>query len=303
MKRLVQSVRIRRGVGRHARRDRDRTRRELGIDHERADDSAVLSLVSRSPTPRRAIQRARGGRAVSSDAPSCPASDGRCRPPRRPATTIGPMTRARSSALIVPGPQQRRRRVIVRSMTVDSIPTLVAPPSRMMSTESSSDFATCAAGRRRQHHRTIGARCGDRDLLPRSSSARATGCAGTRTATDDRPAVTPSGTFGFLGSTIVSGPGQNARASISRRVRATPRRSCSASRARRDVDDQRIVRRASLGDVDPLDGGSGRARLRRVRRRSPLETRPGRRREGPAARAMTSALGGQGDRPEESIVD
>ena len=45
------------------------------------------------------------------------------------------------------------------------------------------------------------------------AAARATGCAGTRTATVPRPAVTSSGTCDRLGSAIVSGPGQKRSAS------------------------------------------------------------------------------------------
>ena len=46
-----------------------------------------------------------------------------------------------------------------------------------------------------------------------SISARATRCAGTRTATLGRPAVTMSGTAGFFGRISVRGPAQQASAS------------------------------------------------------------------------------------------
>ena len=46
-----------------------------------------------------------------------------------------------------------------------------------------------------------------------ASSARATGCAGARTATLGSLAVTRSGTISRLRNTIVNGPGQNRRAS------------------------------------------------------------------------------------------
>ena len=45
-------------------------------------------------------------------------------------------------------------------------------------------------------------------------SSRATGCAGERTPTSGRPAVTASGTAAVLGSSSVSGPGQNASISF-----------------------------------------------------------------------------------------
>ena len=48
-----------------------------------------------------------------------------------------------------------------------------------------------------------------------SITARATGCAGIRTATVPSPAVTSSGTSADRGSTIVSGPGQKRAASRS----------------------------------------------------------------------------------------
>ena len=45
-----------------------------------------------------------------------------------------------------------------------------------------------------------------------ASSARATGCAGARSATLACPPVTAAGTCAAFGSTSVSGPGQNASA-------------------------------------------------------------------------------------------
>ena len=48
-----------------------------------------------------------------------------------------------------------------------------------------------------------------------ASSARATGCAGARSATVSWPPVTAAGTCAAFGSTSVSGPGQNASASRS----------------------------------------------------------------------------------------
>jgi hypothetical protein len=85
-------------------------------------------------------------------------------------------------------------------------------------------------------------------------SARATSCAGTRTATEGIPAVTMSGIRSAFGRTTVSGPGQK---------RATSRRAASGHAAttveqrRRfgEVDDQRIERRPVLDVEDARDGG------------------------------------------------
>ena len=128
----------------------------------------------------------------------------------------------------------------------------------MRSTASPSDFATCApvVGESSIERFALGAAIG---IATAASSARATGCAGTRTATDGRFAVTASGIIGRFGSTSVNGPGQKA---------SSQRLGCvgpfADQVARRgdvgDVDDQRIVRGTSLGDVDALD----RARVERV---------------------------------------
>ena len=81
---------------------------------------------------------------------------------------------------------------------------------------------SCRRDRRGHVPRTSGwaARSGWRSapqsgLSTSSRSAWATGCAGTRTPTVSRPAVTTDGTCGCLNSTIVSGPGQK-RAARSR---------------------------------------------------------------------------------------
>ncbi len=79
----------------------------------------------------------------------------------------------------------------------------------------------------------------------------ATACAGTRTAMLSRPAVASSATVqpAALGSTSVSGPGQNAG--------GEPRRIGIEARQlarRREIDhmrDQRIERRPALGRVEP----------------------------------------------------
>ena len=49
-----------------------------------------------------------------------------------------------------------------------------------------------------------------------ASSANATGWAGTRTATVDRPELTSGTTASVRASTIVSGPGQNRRGQLER---------------------------------------------------------------------------------------
>ena len=59
------------------------------------------------------------------------------------------------------------------------------------------------------------------------STRRATGCEGMRTATLGRPALTTSGTQGFLGMRSVSGPGQ--KRSISARAAGLMRHSGTAS--------------------------------------------------------------------------
>ena len=86
------------------------------------------------------------------------------------------------------------------------------------------------------------------------SKARATGCAGTRTATVSRPARARSATpqSGCFASTNVSGPGQNAAASFS----AAGRENAHAPGGVdiRNVGDQRIEGGASLGRIKPGDG-------------------------------------------------
>ena len=59
------------------------------------------------------------------------------------ATSIGPMIASMSGTAIIPG-RNIVGRSEVRSMTVDSMPTVVGPASKIKSTASPSDFATCA---------------------------------------------------------------------------------------------------------------------------------------------------------------
>ncbi len=116
----------------------------------------------------------------------------------------------------------------MRSTTVDSIPTVVGPPSRMTSTAAPSWATTCAAvvGETRVKALALGAAMG---TPARSMRARATGCAGTRTPTVSSPALTASEISLARGRTRVSGPGQKAAA----RVRA----SAGTSRATRPTCD------------------------------------------------------------------
>ena len=91
--------------------------------------------------------------------------------------------------------------------------------------------------------------------------SRATGWLGTRTAMVSRPAVASSATgqSARLGSTSVSGPGQNAaREPLGGSVEARePRAALGVG----DVGDQRIERRPALGVVEARDrravGGVG----------------------------------------------
>ena len=81
--------------------------------------------------------------------------------------------------------------------TVDSIPTVVGPPSRIMSAPSPSAFSTCSAvvGDSSVKRFALGAAIG---TPAATSSASATGCAGMRTPTVSSPAVTTSGTDALL---------------------------------------------------------------------------------------------------------
>ena len=108
--------------------------------------------------------------------------------------------------------------------------------------------------------------------------SRATGCAGTRTAMVSSPAVARSATGqpAAFGSTSVSGPGQNAFASLIG-LRVEPRDApCGGEIA--DMGDQRIERRPALGLIQPRDRRPHWWRRRRARRRSRSGTRPARRR-------------------------
>ena len=109
--------------------------------------------------------------------------------------------------------------------------------------------STCAAvvGLGRPKELALGAAIG----MPAAEiSARATGCAGTRTPTSGRPAVTTSGTSGPRGSSSVSGPGQ--KASISARAVSLTSATSRPSGNLAHVHNHRIPRRPLLGREDAL---------------------------------------------------
>ena len=78
-----------------------------------------------------------------------------------------------------------------------------------------------------------------------TSKARATGCAGERTATVLPPPVTTSGTRSRFGSTSVSGPGQKRSASLVGAFRPLGGQRAGLSFARY-VNDERVAGRAAL---------------------------------------------------------
>ncbi len=96
---------------------------------------------------------------------------------------------------------------VVRSRTVDSMPTGLRPASRIKSTLPSRSFSTCSAivGDTRFERFALGAAIGrpsaSINLYARKQS-------GIRTPTVSPPAVTISGIRSVRGSTIVSGPHQ-----------------------------------------------------------------------------------------------
>ena len=111
----------------------------------------------------------------------------------------------------MPPGRSRRSLSPVTSTTVDSTPTPQLPPSTTAAILPSRSSSTCCAvvvdGR--PDALADGAAMG---TAASSISARATGCAGKRTATVSSPAETSSGTAPLFFITMVSGPGQNARA-------------------------------------------------------------------------------------------
>ena len=132
---------------------------------------------------------------------------------------------------------------------VDSRPIGVAPPSTMSSMRPRRSASTCCAvvGETWPERFADGATTG-RPKAARMS--RATGCAGTRTAMVSRPAVASSATgqSARLGSTRVSGPGQNAAAS--RSAAAIEAREPARGLGIGHMGDQRIERRPALGVIE-----------------------------------------------------
>ena len=95
--------------------------------------------------------------------------------------------------------------------TVDSMPTVVRPPSSIIATRSPRASRTCCAvvGDNSPNRLALGAATG----RPASwINAKAMALFGIRTPTVSNPAVNRSGTCGCFGKTNVSGPGQKDRA-------------------------------------------------------------------------------------------
>lgn len=109
----------------------------------------------------------------------------------------------------------------MQSTTVDSNPTCAGPPCRMHGIRPSISSATAAqvVGLGRPERLADGAATGTAQARRK---AWATGCAGHRTPTVSKPAVTSSGTEGCRGTITVKGPGQ--KRSIRRRATAGTRR-------------------------------------------------------------------------------
>ena len=97
-----------------------------------------------------------------------------------------------------------------------SMPTAHAPPSTISATRSPRSSATCCAvvGEIRPNRLADGAAMPVPPAASNArSSARATGCDGTRSPTRSCPPVTTSAACGVRGRISVIGPGQNASAS------------------------------------------------------------------------------------------
>ena len=161
----------------------------------------------------------------------------------------------------------------MQSTIVDSTPIGVTPPSRIRSTRPSRSASTCAAevGLGREKRFALGAATGTPQV---SISARATRCAGTRTATDGRPAVTASGTAGFL-----EHKGERSRPERQRQ-RARRWRNAGSDEPElphvRDVHDERVGGGAPLRFEDPLHGRRVERWAPRPYHRSRSGMRPGR---------------------------
>ena len=97
--------------------------------------------------------------------------------------------------------------ISVKSMIVDSTPTITAPPSKIIGIFPWRSSMTCSAfvGLGRPDVFALGAAIGTPDLL---ISSNATGWSGIRIATVSSPPVTQSGTWSAFCKITVIGPGQ-----------------------------------------------------------------------------------------------
>ncbi len=164
--------------------------------HAAARPAAELPFDQHQPGRRAVVRRCIPGETCDSRSPFS----------TRPASSTGPISVSISCRDIIPG-RSRRGGETASERTVDSMPTVVGPPSRIRSTRSPRASRTCSAvvGESWPKRLALGAAMG----TPASRiKARASGCAGMRIPTVARPAVTMSGTCGRLGSTSVRGPGQ-----------------------------------------------------------------------------------------------
>ena len=130
---------------------------------------------------------------------------------------IGPRIASRSVTVTAPG-RKIIGRARERASTVDSSPTSQGPPSRMSnSSASENSSATCSAvvGETRPLRLALGAEIGPPNA---SMRARATGCAGERTATLLRPPTLAAHTCARRGRMSANGPGQNASANFCART-------------------------------------------------------------------------------------
>ena len=114
----------------------------------------------------------------------------------------GPIRLSISGSGITPG--RSSSGMPANDSTVDSIPTRAGPPSKTKSA-SWPGTSSAAVGESSVKRLALGAAIGTCAVRINS---RARACAGMRSPTVGRPAVTMSGTTLRLGTTSVSGPGQ-----------------------------------------------------------------------------------------------
>ena len=149
-----------------------------------------------------------------------------------------------------------------------SMPTSHAPPSRIIATAPPKSSSTCCAvvGETWPNRLADGAAM---PVPPRSanaaSNAFATGCAGMRRPTLSWPPVTASPTCAARGRISVSGPGQNAAASL-RAPSGNSRAQRSTCRRVAQMHDDRMIGGPSLGREYPVHGIGIAARRRPGRR-------------------------------------